>query len=45
MDEIVVHIAPVLLGDGVRLYGRPELKRLALERTAVAHVGQTCDFE
>jgi dihydrofolate reductase len=24
IDEIVVHVAPVLLGDGVRLYGEAE---------------------
>jgi dihydrofolate reductase len=28
LDEIVIHLAPVLLGDGVRLYGRPGASRL-----------------
>jgi hypothetical protein len=23
VDEIVIHVAPVLLGDGIRLYGEP----------------------
>ena len=35
LDEIVVHVAPVLLGDGVRLYGdglpRVPLRRVELE--------------
>jgi dihydrofolate reductase len=34
LDELVVHIAPVLLGDGVRLYGGPGFRRVGLERTA-----------
>ena len=34
MDEIIVHLAPVLLGDGVRLFeGRPSTP-VKLERTA-----------
>src|SRR5215208_161263 len=34
IDEIVVHVAPVLLGDGVRLYGvAGERRQVELERT------------
>jgi len=34
IDEIVVHVAPVLLGDGVRLYGEAgERRQVELERT------------
>jgi dihydrofolate reductase len=44
LDEIVIHLAPLLLGDGVRLYGRPGLGRVALERTAVAESGQLTDL-
>jgi dihydrofolate reductase len=40
LDEVVVHVAPVLLGDGVRLYGSPAAKRVALERVEVAASGQ-----
>jgi dihydrofolate reductase len=44
LDEIVVHVAPLLLGDGVRLYGRPGLGRVDLERTAIAESGQLTDL-
>jgi dihydrofolate reductase len=40
LDDIVVHIAPVLLGDGIRLYGRPGASMVALERTAITESGQ-----
>lgn len=40
LDEIVVHLAPVLLGDGVRLHGGPGARRVDLERTMVAEAGQ-----
>lgn len=39
LDEIVVHVAPVLLGDGVRLYGGPGAPRADLERAALEHQG------
>jgi dihydrofolate reductase len=44
LDEIVVHVAPVLLGDGVRLYDGPGAGRVDLERTAVAKSGQVVDL-
>src|ERR671922_385666 len=44
LDEIVVHVAPLLLGDGIRLYGRPGVGRVDLERTAVAESGQLTDL-
>jgi dihydrofolate reductase len=41
LDEIVVHVAPVLLGDGVRLYGGdPRFAQVRLERTELAESGQ-----
>jgi dihydrofolate reductase len=40
LDEIVVHVAPVLLGDGVRLYGTPPAEQIRLERTAVSETGR-----
>jgi dihydrofolate reductase len=39
VDEIVVHIAPLLLGDGIRLYGGPGFRRIALERTESGEAG------
>ena len=44
LDEIVVHVAPVLLGDGVRLYGGPGYGRIDLDRVAVAASGQLTDL-
>jgi dihydrofolate reductase len=43
LDEIVIHLVPVLLGDGVRLVDAPDLGALALERTLVATDGQITD--
>jgi dihydrofolate reductase len=39
LDEIVVHVAPLLLGDGVRLYGAPGMERVDLERTELGVSG------
>jgi dihydrofolate reductase len=35
LDEIVVHVAPVLLGDGTRLLDRPGTRQTRLEKLAV----------
>jgi dihydrofolate reductase len=43
LDEIVIHLAPVLLGDGIRLHG-PGVGRVDLERTAVDQSGQLTDL-
>jgi dihydrofolate reductase len=41
IDEMVVHVAPVLLGDGVRLYGvAGERTPVELERTELDESGQ-----
>jgi dihydrofolate reductase len=37
LDEILVCIAPVLLGDGVRLFDRPGGTNVALERLGLTH--------
>ena len=44
LDEIVIHLVPVLLGDGVRLTGAPDLGPVALERTLVATSGEVTDL-
>jgi dihydrofolate reductase len=44
LDEIVIHLVPVLLGDGVRLIDAPDLGTIALERTRVATSGQITDL-
>ena len=37
LDEVLVHIAPVLLGDGVRLFDRPGGTNIKLERIGLTH--------
>jgi dihydrofolate reductase len=44
LDEIVIHLAPVLLGDGVRFYGAPPAGRVDLTRTTLAESGQLTDL-
>jgi dihydrofolate reductase len=44
LEEIVIHLVPVLLGDGVRLVNTSELGPVALERTLVATSGQVTDL-
>jgi dihydrofolate reductase len=44
VDEIVIHLAPVLLGGGVRLYDGPGLRSIELEREAVAEAGPLTDL-
>jgi len=44
LDEIVIHLIPVLLGDGVRLVGAPDLGTVTLERTLVAANGPITDL-
>jgi len=44
LDEIVIHLVPILLGDGVRLIDAPDLGPAALERTLVATSGQITDL-
>jgi dihydrofolate reductase len=43
LDEIVVHIAPVMLGDGVRFYGAHDSPQVDLDRIAYAGGGATMD--
>jgi dihydrofolate reductase len=40
IDEVLVHVTPVLLGDGVRLFSRPGSSPIRLERTSVRETGQ-----
>ncbi len=44
LDEIVVQVAPVLLGDGVRMFDRPRSQQVKLEKAAVAESGQLTDL-
>lgn len=44
LDEIPVHVAPVLVGDGVRLFARGGGKPIKLEKTVAAESGQLTDL-
>jgi hypothetical protein len=44
LDEIVIHLVPVLLGSGVRLIDTPDLAPVDLERTLVATSGPVTDL-
>jgi dihydrofolate reductase len=44
LDEIVIHLAPVLLGDGVRLYAVPGGQRVRLEPTQVRRTDELTDL-
>src|SRR5262249_14580150 len=44
VDEIVIHLVPVLLGDGVRLLSASGLDPVLLDRTLVATSGQITDL-
>jgi dihydrofolate reductase len=44
LDEIVVQVAPILLGDGVRMFGHSGSARIRLEKTSVAESGALTDL-
>ncbi|MGX6604275.1 dihydrofolate reductase family protein [Micromonosporaceae bacterium Da 78-11] len=44
LDEILVHLTPVLLGDGVRLFSRQGAERVRLERIDVTHADQVTNL-
>jgi dihydrofolate reductase len=44
LDEVLVHIAPVLLGDGVRLFNRPGGTNVKLERISLTQAPQVTNL-
>jgi dihydrofolate reductase len=44
LDEIVIHLAPVLLGDGVRLFGGDGAPHVELQRVALGEAEQLTDL-
>jgi dihydrofolate reductase len=44
LDEIIIHLAPVLLGDGVRLFEVSDGHKVRLEPTHVARSGALTDL-
>jgi riboflavin biosynthesis pyrimidine reductase len=45
LNEIVIHLAPTLLGDGLRLYGAPGAERIRLEPINVGRSGELTDLQ
>src|SRR5436190_9207720 len=41
LDEIIIHVAPVLLGDGIRLFERPAAMAVRLDPISSRQEGQT----
>lgn len=44
LDEIVMHLVPTLLGEGVRFYEAPGVGQIRLERTGLWEPGQITDL-
>ena len=44
LDEIVIHLAPVILGDGVRLFGGEREGRVDLERISLGEAERLTDL-
>ncbi len=44
LDEILVCVAPVLLGDGVRLFDRPGGMKVQLERLSLTQAPQAANL-
>jgi hypothetical protein len=44
LDEIVIHLAPVLLGGGVRLFSDDGGGQIALQRTGLGEAEQLTDL-
>ena len=40
VDEILIHLVPLLLGDGVRFFGQPGTAPIPLETISVVQPGQ-----
>jgi hypothetical protein len=40
----VMHVAPVLIGDGIRLFRQKGMEPVRLEKTAVSEAGQITDM-
>src|SRR6266545_4578376 len=44
VDELLVHLVPVLLGDGLRLFEEPGGEQVTLERLSLGMSGQLTDL-
>jgi dihydrofolate reductase len=43
-DEILLHVVPVLLGEGIRLFASPAARQVTLEPLGVGQSGQIADL-
>lgn len=44
VDELLIHLVPVLLGDGLRLFESPGGEPVRLERVSLGASGQVTDL-
>ncbi|MFB9239710.1 dihydrofolate reductase family protein [Plantactinospora siamensis] len=44
LDEVLVHVAPVLLGDGVPLFRQPGGEKVRLEQLSVTHTARVTNL-
>jgi dihydrofolate reductase len=44
LDDIAIHVVPVLLGDGVRLFSRPKGELVHLELAGVSRAWQVTNL-
>ncbi len=40
MDEVIIHVAPVLIGDGIRRFSQKGMEPVRLEKTEVSEAGK-----
>jgi hypothetical protein len=40
VDEVLIHVAPVPIGDGIRLFTQKGMEPVRLEKTEVSEAGQ-----
>jgi dihydrofolate reductase len=40
VDKVLIHVAPVLIGDGIRLFSQKGMDPVGLEKTEVSESGR-----
>lgn len=40
MDEVLIHVAPVLIGDDICLFSQKGMEPVRLEKTEISEAGQ-----
>jgi dihydrofolate reductase len=44
VDEVLLHIVPLLLGEGIKLFASPAARRIIVEPITVGQSGQATDL-